>query len=832
MSKMFLISLPKCFSLLIITLSLYWQVVCGLYEDQAGINDWHHQYIGTPKFSFFHKVPSRGSVILVASERNVIASISPRNGNIADSVRVTEWRQVLEDDEVILAYKSHQSSIVSVSHRDGYNVRLLEAHTGFMIWEQKIKPIGHDDVVTSRNFEDDAPKADVVFTADSGIVILVEGSTIVNLNSTTGRQIWSSSITDSSSLFYKLVEREQNVFAIGLKKSFRSYTIEVVTCDIRSGALKSTSLSSKIDHIKNMLVLGGGPNSGFVVWVEGKHMRVNRLGSSNIEQAPLETLYGNVIPSFAHSTGKLELIDLNLGSRTEFLAQIQTKDGNYSAAVLKVDPVGGRLLVLHDMEDREGISAYSGTFDKNERLIMSRVRTVQEGQAVIEIVAPASHEVISVHKIPYSISTSGVIKKATVLDVLAKTSNEKVNVAYRMYAISDDGSTHFLKKDEIVWQKEESLAHATEVEFLDLPERKLWTQEVDELAEQPEEAETISPFARYVRRLKTHFEQLHDLPNYLITYVQRFVTGDYSQGPTSAKLSIYRDTFGFRKLLIFITRKKVIALDTSNKGQIVWSRYFGNEVFEFQRIFTVRSSTVKFPPIVVTTGIIKHTDGSIFTRLFRLNALTGEDFIPTENALLFPSTFDVQGSTQKIFKLPLEEPEERTHILALIVKEFLKFAPSFYFALSGSNNLKGYGFVLDKNNSLFEIDELWNIEFPEGDKIAAIGHRPQHEKVASLGRVLGDRSVFYKYLNPHLVAVATISSSVPANLNIHLIDIVKGTILYQATHDNVGSSHPVLITQVENTILYHYWKDCQSEKGYEVVVYDLYESENKDERFN
>jgi len=29
------------------------------------------------------------------------------------------------------------------------------------------------------------------------------------------------------------------------------------------------------------------------------------------------------------------------------------------------------------------------------------------------------------------------------------------------------------------------------------------------------------------------------------------------------------------------------------------------------------------------------------------------------------------------------------------------------------------------------------------------------EKVASMGRVLGDRRVLYKYLNPNLIAVAT-----------------------------------------------------------------------------
>ena len=52
---------------------------------------------------------------------------------------------------------------------------------------------------------------------------------------------------------------------------------------------------------------------------------------------------------------------------------------------------------------------------------------------------------------------------------------------YRMLVTSTDGSIHFWKDNEMVWKSEESLAHTIEAEFLDLPERKLWTQEVDEL---------------------------------------------------------------------------------------------------------------------------------------------------------------------------------------------------------------------------------------------------------------------------------------------------------------------------------------------------------------
>lgn len=54
-------------------------------------------------------------------------------------------------------------------------------------------------------------------------------------------------------------------------------------------------------------------------------------------------------------------------------------------------------------------------------------------------------------------------------------------MGYRMLVVSADGSMHFWKDHDVVWKSEESLAHTIEAEFLDLPERKLWTQESDEL---------------------------------------------------------------------------------------------------------------------------------------------------------------------------------------------------------------------------------------------------------------------------------------------------------------------------------------------------------------
>jgi hypothetical protein len=78
------------------------------------------------------------------------------------------------------------------------------------------------------------------------------------------------------------------------------------------------------------------------------------------------------------------------------------------------------------------------------------------------------------------------------------------------------------------------------------------------------------------------------------------------------KANLHRDTFGFRKLLIFMTRTKLVALDAINKGQVIWSRYFGDDILKFNKIFVVRSATVKYPPLVVAIGIQKDSEVWIY----------------------------------------------------------------------------------------------------------------------------------------------------------------------------------------------------------------------------
>jgi uncharacterized membrane protein len=70
--------------------------VNGLYESQAGIIDWHKSYIGIPKLTRstnprFHSmastqrnIPSK-AVILVSTQKNVLAALNPSDGAVGTS---------------------------------------------------------------------------------------------------------------------------------------------------------------------------------------------------------------------------------------------------------------------------------------------------------------------------------------------------------------------------------------------------------------------------------------------------------------------------------------------------------------------------------------------------------------------------------------------------------------------------------------------------------------------------------------------------------------------------------------------------------------------------
>uniref|UniRef100_A0A1B0D303 ER membrane protein complex subunit 1 n=1 Tax=Phlebotomus papatasi TaxID=29031 RepID=A0A1B0D303_PHLPP len=95
------------------------------------------------------------------------------------------------------------------------------------------------------------------------------------------------------------------------------------------------------------------------------------------------------------------------------------------------------------------------------------------------------------------------------------------------------------------------------------------------------------------------------------------------------------------------------------------------------------------------------------------------------------------------------------------------------------------------------------------------------EHVHSQGRVLSDRSVLYKYVNPNLIAIATFSLDAIHKyvINVHLIDVVSGYIVQSLTHRRAKG--PLHMVHSENWLVYSYYND--KVRRTEITTIELYE---------
>ena len=155
---------------------------------------------------------------------------------------------------------------------------------------------------------------------------------------------------------------------------------------------------------------------------------------------------------------------------------------------------------------------------------------------------------------------------------------------------------------------------------------------------------------------------------------------------------------------------------------------------------------------------------------------------------------------------------------------------------TGSLRLTGHRLGLQKEfTGKYIAHATWTASLPQGEDIQAVIPRP-HEPVASLGKVLGNRTTLYKYLNPNIVAVVTSSLKVPTpSCGIYVMDVVKGSTLYHSILPATGGSCDVKAAFTENWLIYHYYDDdfgVDQAKSYRIVSVEFYEGAGVDDKIS
>ena len=228
--------------------------------------------------------------------------------------------------------------------------------------------------------------------------------------------------------------------------------------------------------------------------------------------------------------------------------------------------------------------------------------------------------------------------------------------------------------------------------------------------------------------------------------------------------------------------------------------------------------------------------------MYHIDALTGKDEANNSpDGDVLQGTVIFPGQPAEAYLLPsmtkgiiILDSTNNIHLYPRTVENvqcFAELIPSLRFSLQTSGrSLHGYQITQDANNeNAFSAFKTWTLSVPSDELIGSIV-RPTRGPIASLGKVLGDRATLYKYLNPNLFAMTTVSKpSSNGVCSVYLVDESKGSILYHASVTSTKGACRIEAELTENWLVYGYYDEDiagdHQTKGHRIVSVEVYEGQ-------
>uniref|UniRef100_V5H5V3 ER membrane protein complex subunit 1 n=1 Tax=Ixodes ricinus TaxID=34613 RepID=V5H5V3_IXORI len=722
--------------------------VHGLYEDQAGKLDWRQRFVGRPLYVYADLSPSAaaGQRLVVATEKNVLAALSARTGDLA-------WRQLLEEDSRVHAVSS-SGDLVTVS---GAHVRAWDLATGVLRWEKSLPPTSTSSV---RYDVDSSARALTAVRVYAGSHV---AATVYELGGTSTKTSpnvpapWITAETDCELVGHKYLAcldataMSLRVMALGESASFRDVPLASLGLQLQEPTSAPT--------LERLDIAGPAQEEPYLA------LRMPRRGFAVLRMTKSGVQLEKLLPEATH----------------------------LACAQLNGTPLLGVVAPAQGEDRAHGLTIYELGSPWQERSDL-------EGQFTLP---PTTGDVWRVHLLPF----------------LRKDQSP----SYKLLVVTqDDTMLLFHPQGRLLWTREEALASVLAAQFIDLP-----LSETDAKIEQEFGDGNANLVSMFVTRITMQICQLQSLVVGLLAGLQG---GMGRQESTEASQDLTRDKFGFNKVILLSTAaRKLFALDNRN-GQIVWSQHFAELVplseagSEKLPIF-VQRTTAHYPHPPRCTVLGKHRDSGT-GYLVSVNPITGvvldQRELPYRVLQATALPFLDEEYTRGLLFL---DSALRVHTYPSSASELLvehKDTQYFFLANPTTGTLTGYS-LRPSTKSQLAVERVWSVSLhQDGQTISHVVMRNPVEHVHSQGRVMGDRSVLYKYLNPNLVAVVTEgvdSVHKVASINIHLVDAITGAFLYSASHKRARG--PVHLVHSENWIVYCYHNE--KSRRAEVSVVELYE---------
>ncbi|XXH03130.1 hypothetical protein Hte_009523 [Hypoxylon texense] len=762
--------------------------VRAVFKDEVGHIDYHHELLGVPQreTTFFHRPrpQDKASLLYTLSDLGVLGAVNPGNGAIV-------WRHLLNGNITEggghLRAGEDETWLASAL---GSSVHTWDAITGRNVWT-----LDFDGVVKDLEIME--------MTEDNHKDVLAlheeDGTTVARrIHGTEGRVVWEYREVNGD-VPLQVSTNLEKVFVVTLHGSLLSYSLKVIVLDTPTGRkLDEIIIGTKgeVQKPEDVMFVGANSAAPVVAWTDNTltKLRVNVLGSKNRQEFPLVDGTVSVEIHAPHT----------IPSSPHFLVHTRTNKAS-KADVFHVDLKSNAITKAYDLPLLEGGSAFS-TSSSGSNVYFTRV-TADE----VIVTSSASHGILG--RWPLKSGTQTPIAVHGVSEVIKKAED---NYAVRSAIVTDADDWTQIVNGDVAWTRPEGLSGAVAATWAEIPES-------EDLARTLEAEAHTDPWSAFVHRVTRHIDELQYLPAYLLTVPARLTASilgsETSILPSSDKLS--RDSFGFNKLVVLATKRgKLYGLDAGNHGRIVWSKSAnetpGTKPWNVVAIYaddakgtvTVRGADGEFIIVKSDTG---KTVESIPSGLFP----------PVESAV-------VVDSNAGPWLLPIGKGGKVPEMQG-------PWAPKqTVVTRTEDGGIRGVKFE-SKGEQAVEIP-TWTFNPPAGQKIVEVASRPKHDPIASIGRVLGDRTVKYKYLNPNTLVVAAIDDQANA-LSVYLLDTVSGQILTSSTYEGVDPGKDITCAVAENWFVCSFYgqyklRDSQSQnlKGYQVVVSDLYESDAPNDR--
>jgi hypothetical protein len=757
----------------------------AVFADEAYAVDYHHQLLGVPQrdTTFFYKPKNgdRATLLYTLSDLGVIGAVNPGTGDVV-------WRQLIEQDgKGFLRAVDGDGWVVSAIERAG-KVQAWDAINGRLKWAVTSEGVVRDLEVLETVSEGKGKDALALFEEQNkGILRRLSGQT--------GQLVWEYK-DETGDVPFQISTNVRNVFVVSLQGKAGGYNVKVSVLDAVNGKKTDEAIlatKGDVTDIEDVMFVGANSAMPIVAWVDKglKELKVNILGSNKVQSLALESTDGPIQMVTLHAPQLVQ-------SLPHFLVHVESANAHW-ADVFHIDLVSGTISKAYSLPAIPAKGAFS-TSAQDANVYFTR-HTEKEDL----VYSSTSDKALSINPIQPDIVSRDIVHGVSEVVSRPETGTYAVRSAL---TLSDD-TWVMTRNGAPAWIRFEGLSGVVAAEWVELPEQV-------NLARTLEAEAHSSPLAAYLHRVQRHINDLQHLPAYLQTVPQRVLSSFLPTNANATQSStLARDNFGFKKLVIVATeRGRLFGLDAGDHGRVVWSKQAydlpAGEKWVVKGIFvdnakglaTIRGSEGEYIIVKTLTGDVVETmwRGSMppVKATALVESASGKWLMPV----------GPNGN-------PGNFPEA--------------WAPKSHVVVQGENG-EVNGLVFVTENGQAKPVTTWTFNPVAGDEVLSLTARPAHDPVASIGRVLGDRSVMYKYLNPNTVLVTTISKSA-STASFYLLDSVSGEVLYSTTHEGVDISQPIVSLLTENWFVYSLWSDLtpasvnpQTAKGYQLVISELYES--------